>query len=69
MAEKVHHTIRAVVELDEAVNFGELPNAIQVIRNLNQSYQRRLMYCPFVYQCSYNYRHTHIVISSLPHFM
>ena len=36
MAEKVHHTIRAVVELDEAVNFGELPNAIQVIRHLNQ---------------------------------
>ena len=37
MAEKVQHTIRAVVvELDEAVNFGDLPNAIQVIRHLNQ---------------------------------
>ena len=31
MAQKVEHSIRAAVELDEAVNFGDLPNSIQVI--------------------------------------
>jgi len=64
MADKVQHTIRAVVELDEAVNFGDLPNAIQVIKirsNVSQTV--------FVYQCSYSYNQLCHISYSLPRFM